>query len=329
MNTELEPQQKELNPKEERSALIASIAFPILIIVGGLVGYFAPAVVEPISGWTTWLLGVVMFGMGLTLKVSDFAVIAKRPTPVIIGVIAQFVIMPLLALLVTWLLKLPPEIAAGVILVGCAPGGTTSNVVTYLSRGDVALSVAMTSVSTLLAPIFTPLLTLWLAGQYLPVSAGSMAVSTVKMVLIPVLLGLTITFFLPKFAEKILPALPWISVIAIAMIVANIVRGARDQIVEAGLIVLAAVMIHNLLGYALGYFTGKAARQPESASRTIAVEVGMQNSGLAATLASQYMTPLASLPGVIFSVWHTLSGSLFAMVMRFRDDRARAAAATN
>lgn len=326
MNSATEPQAKPRNPKEERSALVASIAFPILIIVGGLVGYFAPTVVAPISGWTTWLLGVVMFGMGLTLKVSDFAVIAKRPTPVIIGVIAQFVIMPLLALLVTWLLRLPPEIAAGVILVGCAPGGTTSNVVTYLSRGDVALSVAMTSVSTLLAPIMTPLLTLWLAGQYLPVSAGSMAISTVKMVLIPVLLGLTITFFLPKFAEAILPALPWISVIAIAMIVANIVRGARDQIVEAGLIVLAAVMIHNLLGYALGYFTGKAARQTESASRTIAVEVGMQNSGLAATLASQYMTPLASLPGVIFSVWHTLSGSLFAMVMRFRDDRARNAA---
>ena len=311
------------NRSAERSALIASVAFPILIIIGGLVGYFAPTVVEPVSGWTTWLLGMVMFGMGLTLKVQDFAVIAKKPLPVIIGVIAQFVIMPLLALLVTWLLNLPPEIAAGVILVGCAPGGTTSNVVTYLSRGDVALSVAMTSVSTLLAPIFTPLLTLWLAGQYLPVSAGSMAVSTVKMVLIPVVLGLAITFFLPKIAEAITPLLPWISVVAIAMIVAIIVRGSREQIPQAGLIVLVAVMIHNLLGYALGYFTGKATRQSESTSRTIAVEVGMQNSGLAATLANAYMTPLAALPGVIFSVWHTLSGSLFAMVMRFRDDRAR------
>lgn len=193
---------------EDRSALIASIVFPILIIVGTLVGYFAPSVVEPLSGSTTWLLGIVMFGKGLTLRVRDFALIAKRPLPVMIGVVAQFVIMPLLAVLITWMLNLPPEIAAGVILVGCAPGGTTSNVVTYLARGDVALSVPMTTVSTLLAPIFTPLLTLWLAGQYLPVSAGSMALSTVKMVLIPVILGLFITFFLPKFAEAILPALP-------------------------------------------------------------------------------------------------------------------------
>ncbi|MCP1387280.1 bile acid:sodium symporter family protein [Corynebacterium sp. TA-R-1] len=317
-----------VNHSAERSALIASVAFPILIIIGGLVGYFAPTVVEPVSGWTTWLLGAVMFGMGLTLKVQDFAVIAKKPLPVVIGVIAQFVIMPLIAVLVTWLLRLPPEIAAGVILVGCAPGGTTSNVVTFLSRGDVALSVAMTSVSTLLAPIMTPLLTLWLAGQYLPVSAGSMAVSTVKMVLIPVVLGLTITFFLPKFAQLITPALPWISVVAIAMIVAIIVRGSREQIPQAGLIVLVAVMIHNLLGYALGYLTGKATGQNESTSRTIAVEVGMQNSGLAATLANAYMTPLAALPGVLFSVWHTLSGSLFAMTMRVKDDKARKAAAT-
>ncbi|MHA6600611.1 bile acid:sodium symporter family protein [Corynebacterium coyleae] len=306
---------------EDRSALIASVVFPILVVVGGCIGYFTPSVVAPITGWTTWLLGVVMFGMGLTLKVAGFAIIAKRPMPVLIGVIAQFVIMPVLAVLITWLLKLPP----GVILVGCAPGGTTSNVVTYLSRGDVALSVAMTTVSTLLAPIFTPLLTLWLAGQYLPVSAGSMAISTVKMVLLPVLLGLAITFFLPKIAEAILPALPWVSVGAIAAIVAIIVSGSRDKIVEAGLLVLVAVVIHNLLGYALGYFTGKGTKQTESASRTIAVEVGMQNSGLAATLAVQYMTPLAALPGVIFSVWHTLSGGIFAMVMRLRDDRAKRA----
>ena len=152
-----------------------------------------------------------------------------------------------------------------------------------------------------------------------------MAISTVKMVLLPVLFGLAITFFLPKIAQAILPALPWISVVAIGAIVAIIVSGSRDKIVEAGLLVLVAVMIHNLLGYALGYFTGKGTKQTESASRTIAVEVGMQNSGLAATLAVQYMTPLAALPGVIFSVWHTLSGGIFAMVMRLRDDRAKRA----
>ena len=312
---------------QDRSAFVATLGFPILVIVGGLLGYFAPAVIEPISGWTTWLLGIVMFGMGLTLKASDFALIAKRPLPVLIGVIAQFVIMPLIALLVTWILRLPPELAVGVILVGCAPGGTSSNVVSYLARGDVALSVTMTAVSTLLAPIMTPLLTLWLAGQQMEVSAGAMAISIVKMVLIPVTLGILINVFAPKLVEAILPALPWISVIAISMIVANVVFGSREKLVQAGLIVLVAVVLHNILGYVLGYFTGKATGQPETMSRTMAVEVGMQNSGMAATLAAAHFTPLAALPAAVFSVWHNLSGAVLAMFFRAKDQRTRNAAA--
>ncbi|UIZ92997.1 bile acid:sodium symporter family protein [Corynebacterium sp. CNCTC7651] len=312
---------------QDRSAFVATLGFPILVIIGGLLGYFAPAVIEPISGWTTWLLGIVMFGMGLTLKASDFALIAKRPLPVLIGVIAQFVIMPLLALLITWILRLPPELAVGVILVGCAPGGTSSNVVSYLARGDVALSVTMTAVSTLLAPIMTPLLTLWLAGQQMEVSAGAMAISIVKMVLVPVTLGILINVFAPKFVEAILPALPWISVIAISMIVANVVFGSRDKLVQAGLIVLFAVMLHNVFGYVLGYFAGKLTGQPETASRTMAVEVGMQNSGMAATLAAAHFTPLAALPAAVFSVWHNLSGAVLAMFFRARDQRTRNTAA--
>lgn len=304
---------------EDRSAFVATLGFPILVIIGGLLGYFAPAVVEPISGWTTWLLGIVMFGMGLTLKASDFALIAKRPLPVLIGVIAQFVIMPLIAVFLAWVLRLPPELAVGVILVGCAPGGTSSNVVSYLSRGDVALSVTMTAVSTLLAPIITPLLTLWLAGQQTQVSAGAMAISIVKMVLIPVVAGILINLFAPKLVEAILPALPWISVIAISMIVANVVFGSRDRLAHAGLIVLVAVILHNVLGYLLGYFTGKATRQGESASRTMAVEVGMQNSGMAAALAATHMSALAALPAAVFSVWHNLSGAVLAMIFRSID----------
>ncbi|SDL67524.1 bile acid:Na+ symporter, BASS family [Corynebacterium mycetoides] len=315
-------QQQPPERDEDRSAYLATLGFPLLVLAGGAVGYFAPGVVEPISGWTTWLLGVVMFGMGLTLRPVDFALVAKRPLPVLIGVVAQFVIMPATAVLVTYLLNLPPELAAGVILVGCAPGGTSSNVVTYLARGDVALSVTMTSVSTLLAPIMTPLLTLWLAGQHMPVSAAAMAGSIMKMVLIPVAAGLIVRLLLPKVVARILPALPWISVIAISMIVAIVVFGSREKIVQAGLIVLAAVAIHNILGYLLGYLTGKLTGQPESASRTMSIEVGMQNSGLAATLASTYLSPLAALPGAVFSVWHNLSGAVVALLARSADERA-------
>ncbi|MGV0448016.1 bile acid:sodium symporter family protein [Corynebacterium sanguinis] len=308
--------------RADRSAYIAALGFPLLVIAGGVLGYFAPAVIEPISGWTTWLLGIVMFGMGLTLRPVDFALVARRPLPVLIGVIAQFVIMPALAVAVTFLLGLPKEIAAGVILVGCAPGGTSSNVVSYLARGDVALSVTMTSVSTLLAPLITPVLTLWLAGQYMPVSASSMALSILKMVFVPVVLGLVLRTVAPKVVEAILPVLPWISVVAISTIVAIVVFGSRDKIVEAGLIVLTAVVIHNMAGLVLGYLTGKLTRQPEPVSRTMAIEVGMQNSGLAATLAATYLSPLAALPGAVFSVWHNLSGAIAVLIARRADERA-------
>ena len=307
---------------EERSAFIAALGFPLLVIAGGIIGFAAPGVIEPISGWTTWLLGIVMFGMGLTLTGKDFVLVAKRPLPVVIGVVAQFVIMPLAAVALTWALRLPPEIAAGVILVGCAPGGTSSNVVSYLSRGDVALSVTMTSVSTLLAPILTPLLTLWLAGEHMDVAAGPMAWSIVKMVIVPVGLGLLVRLVVPRFVAAVLPGLPWVSVVAIAMIVAIVVAGSRDKLAQAGLIVLLAVILHNGLGYILGYVTGKVTGQPEAGSRTMAVEVGMQNSGMAATLAASYLSPLAALPGAVFSVWHNISGAVLALIFRAKDRKA-------
>lgn len=310
---------------EERSAFVATLGFPLLVIAGGAIGFAAPGVVEPISGWTTWLLGLVMFGMGLTLTGKDFVSIASTPLPVVIGVIAQFVIMPLAAVALAWVLRLPPEIAAGVILVGCAPGGTSSNVVSYLARGDVALSVTMTSVSTLLAPIFTPLLTLWLAGEHMDVSAGPMAWSIVKMVILPAGLGLLVRLVAPRVVAAVVPVLPWVSVIAIAIIVAVVVAGSRDKLAQAGPVVLLVVVLHNAIGYALGYATGKATGQTEQSSRTMAVEVGMQNSGLAATLAASYLSPLAALPGAVFSVWHNISGAVLALIFRARDRRSQEA----
>lgn len=311
-----EPQQS-----TDRSAYIATLGFPLLVIIGGLVGFVGHGSIAGHSDWVNPLLGVIMFGMGLTLRPTDFVLVVKRPLPVLIGVVAHYVIMPLAALLVVWVLRLPDAVAAGVILVGCAPSGTASNVVAFLARGDLALSVAMSSISTLIAPVMTPLLTLWLAGEYMPLEAGDMALDIVKVVLLPVLVGLLAHIFVPRIVEKILPVLPWVSVLAIAVVVALVISGAHDKILDAGISVLAAVVLHNLLGLGFGFGAGKLFRQPEPACRTMAVEVGMQNSGLAAGLAAQYMEPLSALPGAIFSVWHNVSGALFAMLCRAVDNR--------
>lgn len=308
--------------REERSGYLAVTVFPVLILLGGIVGYLFAGPVSGAAGAVNPLLGVVMFTMGLTLRPIDFALVVRRPLPVVLGVVAQYVVMPLAAVLVTWIMQLPPSIAAGVILVGCAPGGTASNVVAYLARGDVALSVTMTSVSTLLAPLLTPALTLWLAGQYLPVDAASMAGSIVQIVLLPVIAGLLARLLLPRVVQRLIPALPWLSVLTISVIVAIVISGSADRIVEAGLVVLGAVVMHNVLGMTLGYGAARAFGQPVRVRRTVAIEVGMQNSGLAAGLAAAYFNPLAALPGAVFSVWHNVSGALFALWCRRRDHHA-------
>ncbi|SDI57068.1 bile acid:Na+ symporter, BASS family [Arthrobacter subterraneus] len=303
---------------EERNARVAVTIFPLLILGGGAIALFMPTAFTGLAPAINPLLGVIMFGMGLTLTPPDFAVIAKRPIPVVIGVVAQYLVMPLLGLLVASVLGLPAALAAGVILVGCCPGGTASNVVSYLAKGDVALSVAMTTVSTLLAPVLTPLLTLWLAGQYLPVDAGSMAWSIVQIVLIPVALGLAARLLLPGLVAKALPVLPWISVVAITLVVMAVVGLSAEAIFSAGLLVLLAVVLHNGLGYAVGYGAARLFKLPVRARRTTSVEVGMQNSGLAAGLARTHMTPEAALPAAIFSVWHNVSGALLAAYWRRR-----------
>lgn len=302
--------------RNDRAASLAVTVFPLLVIAGAAMAVINP---EPFVGWAphvTLLLQIIMFGMGLTLTVGDFSYVFKRPLPVLIGVLAQYVIMPLLAVGIAWALQLPPALAAGVILVGCAPGGTSSNVVTFLAKGDTALSVTMTAVSTLLAPIMTPMLTLWLAGSYMPVDAGSMAMSIVKIVLVPIVLGLVIRLVIPSVVKAIEPILPWISVLGITGVVIAVIPGSHGALMTAGLTVFLAVILHNLLGYALGYLTGRATKRSDKQSRTMAVEVGMQNSGLAAGLAAQYFTPEAALPAAIFSTWHNVSGAIFAAISR-------------
>lgn len=304
-----------------RGVLLSALGFPLLVILGGVIGFVFPSAAHSIAWSTNYLLGIIMFGMGLSLVPQDFVLVVTRPLPVLIGVVAQFVIMPAVAIGVVKLLRLPDEIAAGVILVGCAPGGTSSNVVTYMARGDLALSVTMTSISTLLAPLLTPVLTLWLAGQYMPLNAGTMALSIVQVVLVPVVAGIVIHVLARRFVEKVLPALPWISVIAISTIVAIVVSGTRKAIFTAGLAVFIAVVLHNCLGYLLGYAAGIVTKQPVEVRRTMSVEVGMQNSGLAAGLAAQYFSPLSALPAALFSVWHNLSGAVVATICRWSDTR--------
>lgn len=312
------PQAPAPSAREDRSAKVAVTVFP-LIILGALVGgLIFPDAAAPLLSGVNYALMVIMFGMGLTLTLPDFAVVARRPWPIILGVLLQFIVMPLSALFVTWAFHLDPALAVGVILVGCAPGGTASNVVAYLAKGDVALSVAMTSVSTLLSPLVTPILTKYLAGQYMPVDAPAMAKSIMMIVFIPVVLGLIVRRLMPRFVATVLPALPWMSVLGISYAVLGLVGASSERILSGGLLVLAVVIVHNALGLGLGYGVARISGVGESAARTTAIEVGMQNSGLAAGLGAQYFTPEAAVPGAIFSVWHNVSGSALAAFFQRR-----------
>ncbi|THV23830.1 bile acid:sodium symporter family protein [Peteryoungia ipomoeae] len=282
------------------------------VILFAVLGFFFPETFKLIIPWIVTLLAIIMFGMGLTISVDDFREVARRPYEVGIGVVAQFLIMPLIAVILTKIIPMSPEVAAGVILVGCCPGGTSSNVMTYLSKGDVALSVACTSVTTLAAPIVTPFLVWLFASQFLPVDAMAMFISIVKVVLVPLALGFAAQKLVPGLVAKAVPALPLVSVAGIVLIVAAVVGASRGAIIESGLMIFAVVVLHNGLGYLLGFFAARACGLSLAKRKAIAIEVGMQNSGLGAALANAYFSPLAAVPSAIFSVWHNISGALLA-----------------
>lgn len=266
--------------------------------------------------WVNYLLMIVMFGMGLTLRLEDFKLVFTRPKDIIIGCLAQFTIMPLLAFALGKIFSLEIGLLAGVILVGTCPGGTSSNVITYLSKGDVALSVGMTSVNTLLAPFLTPAITYLLLRTSVHVDVLSMFLSIVKVVLVPIALGFIINKFFGKFTQKIVAILPAVSVIAICLIVAAVVSHNAQKILTTGAIVFVVVILHNLLGYACGFLLGKILRLPVPKTKALSVEIGMQNSGLATSLAGTAFPDLAmaTVPGAIFSVWHNISGAILANV---------------
>ncbi|RNF41259.1 bile acid:sodium symporter family protein [Planococcus salinus] len=293
---------------------LAGKYFAVLVILIAIAAFLLPEPFLPLTAYITILLGVVMFGMGLTLKPVDFKIVATNPFPVIMGVAAQFVIMPLVAFGLAYMLKLPAELAAGLVLLGSVPGGTASNVMVYLAKGNLALSVAMTSLSTLLAPIATPLLLLLLAGQWLPVDPLSMFMSIFQVIIVPIALGFIVQKFFPTAVEKTITVVPLISVAAILIIVSAVTAANAGNVISSGLVVFIAVFLHNGIGLLLGYFTAMAMGLNENDRRAISLEVGMQNSGLSVALATAHFSPLAALPGVWGAIWHNISGPILATI---------------
>jgi BASS family bile acid:Na+ symporter len=287
----------------------------VLVLVAAVSAMLVPEVFVWIDTWTiNPILGLIMFGMGLTLSPQDFKVVLSRPKDVLLGCLAQFVVMPLLAWLLCQVFALPQELALGVILVGCCPGGTASNVITYLAKGDLALSVGMTAMSTLLAPVMTPLLVWLLAGTMVNVDTIGMLLSIVYVVIAPIVAGLICQRYLPKLTKRLIPYLPAFSTLMITLVVVIVVSHNASKLLVGGLLVVLVVMLHNLLGLTVGYLVGRGLRLSRPKCVALSVEVGMQNSGLASSLAVLHFAayPLATIPGAVFSVWHNISGALAA-----------------
>lgn len=310
-------------------AKLISKYFGLVIIMFMILGFLTPNsfkwVTSPLFGQSTIniLLGIIMFGMGMTLTLDDFKTVLKRPIDVFKGTAAQFIIMPVLAFILSKVFGLEEPLMVGVVLVGTCPGGTASNVISYMAGGDVALSVAMTTISTLLAPILTPAITYLFIRQTVNFSPVNMFISIVQVVLLPIALGLIIKTIIKEKANIVEDYMPAISAIAIACIVGGVIGANRDRILASFGLIVVVVVLHNLLGYALGFFVGKLTGMDRKKSITLAVEVGMQNSGLATSLAaSQFATmPLAAVPGALFSAWHNISGAVFAWAAKYTEPK--------
>ena len=289
----------------------------LIVLAVAALALFVPVTCTWIqTGWVNYLLMIVMFGMGLTLKLEDFKLVFTRPKDICVGCIAQFTVMPLLAFLPGKIFGLDAALLAGVILVGTCPGGTSSNVITFMSKGDVALSVGMTSVNTILAPLLTPAITWLLLRTTVTVDPMNMFLSIIKVVIIPIALGFIINKLFGQVTEKLVTVLPTVSVIAICLIVASVVSHNSEKIFSTGIVVFAVVILHNLLGYACGFGLGKLLKLNVAKTKALSVEIGMQNSGLATSLAGTAFPDLAmaTVPGAIFSVWHNISGAILANI---------------
>lgn len=293
--------------------------FPVWVLLGGALALIHPGWFTWFSGpWITWGLAVIMLGMGITLSLDDFKAVLRTPWGVAVGFVAQYTIMPLLGWSIARLFDLETPLAVGLILVSCCPGGTASNVVTYLAGANVALSVLMTMCSTFGAIAMTPLLTDWLAGAYVPVPAWEMFLSTVQIVLAPLVLGLTLHHLTPRLVKLALPAAPLVSVATIVLICASIIGGSAKALKQSGVELLLAVFLLHAGGFLLGYIFAWILRFSRRDRQTISIEVGMQNSGLGAALAEKHFPemPLVALPCAISATCHSVLGSILAGLWR-------------
>lgn len=297
--------------------------FALWVVVFALIALCFPAAFVWLKAYIPWVLGIIMLGMGMTMTVDDFKGVLQNPKAVLIGVVAQFVIMPSLAYLLCKLLQLPAEIAVGVILVGCCPGGTASNVIAYMAKANTALSVACTSISTFLAPILTPTIFYLLASQWIPIDAGSMFIDILKVVIFPIILGVTLRTFFKQKTEQYIQIMPLVSVIAIVVIVAAIIAASKASILQSGLLILVVVILHNSLGFLLGYWASRLLKLPYPDAKAVSIEVGMQNSGLGVTLAAIHFaaSPITAVPSAIFSLWHNISGPALATYWASKADK--------
>ncbi len=286
--------------------------FPLWALLLSFLAWYTPGTFTPLASWISPLLMLVMLGMGVHLTFTDFKRVLSRPAPVAAGIFLHYLVMPLAAWLLAILFHMPPDLSAGMVLVGSVASGTASNVMIYLAKGDVALSVTISSVSTLVGVVATPLLTRLYVDADIKVDVMGMLLSILQIVIIPIGLGLVIHHLFPRLVKAIEPWLPLFSMACILAIISAVVAGSAGFIASVGLVVIVAVILHNAIGLLGGYWGGRLFGFDESTCRTLAIEVGMQNSGLAAALGKIYFSPLAALPGALFSVWHNLSGSLLA-----------------
>ncbi|MDN7812788.1 MULTISPECIES: bile acid:sodium symporter family protein [Burkholderia] len=286
--------------------------FPLWAVLISLAAYFSPASFSPVAPHVTALLTLIMLSMGVTLSLADFRRVFTRPAPVIAGIVLHYLVMPLAAWGLAKVLRMPPDLTAGMVLVGSVASGTASNVMIYLARGDVALSVTISALSTLVGVFATPLLTRLYVDASIAVDVHGMLMSILQIVALPIVVGLIVNHLLRRAVNAIEPYLPLVSMVSILLIIAAVVAGTRNSIASVGLVVMVGVVLHNAIGLLGGYWGGRLLGFDEAVCRTLAIEVGMQNSGLAATLGKLYFTPIAALPGALFSVWHNLSGSLLA-----------------
>ena len=297
-------------------------AFPLWVLLGALLALADPSLFTWFSGPLIPIgLGVIMLGMGLTLRLKDFEEVVRHPQWVFLGVLLQYTVMPGLGWGLGYLFHLSTPFAVGLVLVACCPGGTASNVVTYLAKADVPLSVTMTAISTFMAVVTTPLLTALLAGSRVDVNAWGLFLSTVQVVILPIAIGILMNQYLHKVTKRMAWFSPLIAVIFIVLIVASIVGSGKDEILKSGGPLVAAVFSLHALGFFFGYLASRLLIREKLPSRTISIEVGMQNSGLGVVLARQnFANPLVAIPSAISSVFHSLIGSFLAAVWRSRPD---------